>query len=109
MAVDLRLRNFSPATQRNYLLYARRFVALRQALDDRTSAESTRRVQSLLNRLGPEAAERLREAQAIGLSEYIGTPETQELLMNLAGGETKARPTREAKAPLDRLEKRTAE
>jgi hypothetical protein len=27
MAVDLRLRNFSPATQRNYLLYARRFAA----------------------------------------------------------------------------------
>jgi site-specific recombinase XerD len=27
MAEDLRLRNFSPATQRNYLLYARRFAA----------------------------------------------------------------------------------
>ena len=27
MAEDLRLRNFSPATRRNYLLYARKFVA----------------------------------------------------------------------------------
>jgi hypothetical protein len=28
MAEDLRLRNFSPTTQRNYLFYARRFAAL---------------------------------------------------------------------------------
>ena len=27
MAEDLRLRNFSPTTQRNYLFYARRFTA----------------------------------------------------------------------------------
>ena len=27
MAEDLTLRNFSPATRRNYLLYARKFVA----------------------------------------------------------------------------------
>jgi integrase/recombinase XerD len=27
MAEDLRLRNFSPATSRNYLLYARKFAA----------------------------------------------------------------------------------
>jgi hypothetical protein len=27
MAEDLRLRNFSPTTQRNYLFYARRFAA----------------------------------------------------------------------------------
>ena len=46
MAEELRLRNFSPATQRNYLLYARRFAAFfmryPEALGETPIGKSTR-------------------------------------------------------------------
>jgi WD40 repeat protein len=79
--------------------------ALRQALAKRPAAEVKRRLQELLKRPGrplvPPAA--LRAVRAVAVLEDVGTAEARRILDALAGGETEATLTREAKAALGRL------
>jgi RNA polymerase sigma factor (sigma-70 family) len=48
----------------------------------------------------------LRAVRAVGVLEHIGTPEARQLLQSLAKGEADAWPTKEAKAALERLNKK---
>jgi hypothetical protein len=84
-------------------------LRLRQALDRNPSAENRRRIEDLLARLDEAApsGEALRALRAIEVLEHIGTPEASRLLKALADGAPEARLTREAKAALQRLEKRS--
>jgi hypothetical protein len=81
---------------------------LRQALENKPSAEVRRRVEVLLEKLAmPErAAEQVRLLRGVQALEYSGTPEARKLLQALAQGAPEARLTREAKAALDRLDRR---
>jgi WD40 repeat protein len=81
--------------------------ALRKILAGRPSPEVRRHVQGLLDSLAPQFAERLREARAVAVLEYMGTPKAQRLLKKLAGGYPEARLTQDAKAALARLAKRS--
>jgi RNA polymerase sigma factor (sigma-70 family) len=81
--------------------------ALRQALDGKPSAEVRRRVSGLLEQLEVGTTpEQLRSLRAIEVLEQMGTPATRTLLQELAGGTPAARQTQEAKASLDRLDRR---
>jgi len=82
--------------------------ALRQALTKSPSAESTRRIKELLKKIGEGAVsgEGVRQARALEVLENIGTAEAKKLLEELAKGAADATLTREAKAALDRMEKR---
>lgn len=83
--------------------------ALRQALAAKPSAEVRRRVEALLAAprvvLSPESLRRIRAIQAL---ERIGSPEGRQVLEALAQGPPAARETRDAKAALDRLARRSA-
>jgi hypothetical protein len=70
-----------------------------------------RRIQQLLDRLeGPMVhPEHLRRLRAVEVLEGVGTPEAGAVLRRLAGGVPGARPTREARAALQRLERRRKE
>jgi hypothetical protein len=81
---------------------------LREALAGDASLEVRRRAEGLLDNLGPGAPTRLRRSRAVAALEYAGTPEAQRVLAELAGGEERARLTREARAALDRLRRRTS-
>ena len=82
--------------------------ALRRTLDNKPTLEMRRRVQALLERLrGPVTrSELLQTLRAVAVLEDIGTPEARRLLEQLANGTPEARLTREAKASLQRLERR---
>ncbi len=84
--------------------------ALRQALADKPSLEMRRRVQAVLDQLrGPVTQpELLRSLRAVAVLEDIATPEARRLLETLAAGAAEARQTREAKAALRRLQRRTS-
>ena len=60
-------------------------------------------------RMVNEIAEEVRTIRALELLEQLGTPEARTLLQTLAKGAPNADLTREAKAILDRLERRRAE
>jgi hypothetical protein len=79
-------------------------AALRAALQGEPSAESRRRIESLLTmpRLvrTPEARRHLR---AVRILEQIAAPEALQVLQSLAGGAPSDRLTREARAALERL------
>jgi dipeptidyl aminopeptidase/acylaminoacyl peptidase len=79
--------------------------ALRKAAAGEPSPEVRQRVEQLLEKLEQPASspERLRVLRAIEVLEHIGTTEARQVLVKLAGGMPEARPTREAKASLDRL------
>ncbi len=83
--------------------------ALRKALEDKPTLEARKRVQALLERLrGPVTRpEVLQALRAVAVLEDIGTPEARRLLDELAQGAPEARLTREAKASLVRLQRRT--
>ena len=83
---------------------------MRKALESDPSPEARRRIGKLLDALaGPvTAGEALRVLRAVEVLEYIGTPEAQAVLKELAQGAPEARLTQEAKAALDRLAKRPA-
>jgi WD40 repeat protein len=83
--------------------------ALRRALTRRESLEFRRRVEQLLDRLRPTTPGRLRENRAVAVLERMEDPSARRLLERLAGGASHARLTREAKAALERLERRAAE
>ena len=81
--------------------------ALRQALDGKPSAEVRRRASGLLEQieLGKTSAQ-LRSLRVIEILERSGAPATRKLLQELARGAPAARQTQEAKASLDRLDRR---
>jgi WD40 repeat protein len=82
-------------------------AALRQVPDGQCSAETRRRVEELLARIECKCSgEPLRHLRVVELLERIGTREASELLEQYAKGAPVARLTREAKASLERLERR---
>jgi hypothetical protein len=83
--------------------------ALRGALEEKPSVELQRRVQGLLQKLGPQSAGRLHNLRALEILERLGTSETRKLLTTLAEGEPDAWLTQEAKASLNRLRMRGSE
>jgi WD40 repeat protein len=84
--------------------------ALQRFLANTTSPEAQRRVERLLARLEnrPLDPEQLQFLRALEILEHINTPEARNVLKSLAGGAPDARLTREAKAALDRLNRRCA-
>lgn len=56
----------------------------------------------------PLSPDSIRTLRAVEVLEYIGSPEGKKVLQTLAAGAEGARVTREAKASLDRLNKREA-
>jgi WD40 repeat protein len=84
--------------------------ALRKAKEGDITLEQSRRIDQLLKQLpGPEPGpEQLRTIRAVAVLEQIGSPEALKVLAGLAAGAEGARLTQEAKAALERLEKRSA-
>jgi hypothetical protein len=81
--------------------------ALRKALDGQPSIEARRRLERLIEKLdGINASEKMRTLRALGVLERIDTAEGRELLEGLAKGDADAWLTKEARATLQRLEKR---
>jgi WD40 repeat protein len=83
---------------------------LRRALQDQgTSLEQRRRLESLLQRLqGPiTSTEKLRQLRAVEALEHIGSPEARQVLRTLTEGAPQAILTREAKAALERLARKS--
>src|SRR5262245_35930198 len=82
--------------------------ALNEALRGEPTPEARRRIQALLDKLqGPVAQpDVLRALRAAAVLEDIATPEARRVLERLAQGTPEARLTREAKAALQRLERR---
>jgi hypothetical protein len=86
------------------------FGTLRQALASKPALELRRRLEMLLEkqeeRWSP-SPERLRTLRALEAVEAAGTPQARQLLRKLAGGATEVFLTREAKAALERLDRRS--
>jgi RNA polymerase sigma factor (sigma-70 family) len=82
--------------------------ALRQELAARPSAEKRRRLEALLKALEQPSREALGELRAVAVLERLGTTESRDLLKELSEGDPRARLTREAKASLERLARRSA-
>jgi hypothetical protein len=78
-------------------------TTLREALGKAKSSEVRRRLERVLD--GQEAEHR-RLGNAVEVLEMIGTPAARRLLADLAKGASSSRLTREARAALDRLDKR---
>jgi hypothetical protein len=81
---------------------------LRKALQKQPGLEARRRIDRLLEKLQEEAPapEVLRCLRSVEVLELIATAEAREALQTLAEGATDAELTREAKAALERLEKK---
>jgi hypothetical protein len=77
--------------------------ALRKALGNQPSLESRRRVELLLTKIATEA---LRATRAMEVLELLTTAQARQVLHELGQGAPGARQTQEAKAALDRLDKR---
>jgi hypothetical protein len=84
--------------------------ALREALRRRLAPEARRRVEQLLETLNEAGTppEQAREVRAVEALEQAGTREAEGLLRDLARGAPEALLTREAKASLERLDRRRA-
>jgi dipeptidyl aminopeptidase/acylaminoacyl peptidase len=84
--------------------------ALEKLLAGRPSVEAARRAKEILARIASTGSneEWQRLLRSIEALEYVATPEARELLERLAEGDADAQPTRDAKAALGRLEKRSA-
>jgi WD40 repeat protein len=81
--------------------------AMRDALREDISEEKRRRLEKLLDiTLIVRTPEKLRQLRALEVLEQIGTPEARQLLVKLSKGVAEARLTRDAKAALQRLERR---
>jgi WD40 repeat protein len=85
-------------------------AALRKLLAAKPPLEVRRRAEGLLEKLrGPlPFGDRLRSLRAVEALEHVGTKQARQVLIRLAGGGPEARLTREAKAALQRLARRTA-
>jgi WD40 repeat protein len=82
--------------------------AMREALKKGPPLEQRRRLERLLAaHSGGASGERLRSLRALRVLELIGTAEARQVVAKLAKGAPGARLTREAKATLKRLERRT--
>jgi RNA polymerase sigma factor (sigma-70 family) len=82
--------------------------ALRAALRDQRSLEVRQRLEQLVDRFEPQKSPaRFRELRAVEVLEQAGTSQARQVLKSLAGGVPEARLTREARASLERLGKRT--
>jgi hypothetical protein len=81
---------------------------LRKALASEPSPEVRRRVEALLNKLqgAITSPETLRSVRAIEALEHIANPEARKVLQSLTSGAPEARLTHEAKAAVQRLERR---
>jgi hypothetical protein len=79
---------------------------LRQALEGKPAAETTRRLRDLIQKAQGWPPQRLREFRAVEVLERIGSQEARQLLKTLAEGAPEARLTQEAKASLERLTRR---
>jgi WD40 repeat protein len=80
---------------------------LHKLLKGKPPLEVQRRVERLLARLGRESPRRLRELRAVEVLEYLNTPTARGLLTRLVEGAPNAWLTREAKAALRRLTRRS--
>jgi WD40 repeat protein len=80
--------------------------ALRKALAGETSLEVDRRLKVLLEECRAPSAEQMQVLRALEVLEHIGTAGARQLLKELAKGTPAARVSREAKAALERLERR---
>ena len=85
-------------------------LPLRDGLAKKPSAEAQQRLERLVAaaEVAFASGDRLRELRAAAVLEYVGTPEARRVLVTLAKGAPAARLTREAKASLERLEKKPA-
>jgi RNA polymerase sigma factor (sigma-70 family) len=84
---------------------------LRQALNDpKTSTEMTKRIEGLLERTaaGKPPAAWVRAGRAVAVLEHLGTTDAKAILEALAKGKTRALPTQQAEAALDRLAEQPA-
>jgi WD40 repeat protein len=83
--------------------------AVRKALASRPSAEARKRLQGLLQSSSkPDTSpEGLRRSRAVELLERVATAEARQVLSSLAKGDPDADLTRDAKAALERLARRT--
>jgi hypothetical protein len=82
---------------------------LRKALAEQASSpEVRRRVEQVLAKVDEArlGGAELRTVRAVEVLERIGSPEARQVLQTLAGGNPEARPTREAQASLERLNRR---
>lgn len=111
--VDLDSADFSrrqAASDRLTSLADRAGPALRAALKGGVSAEQRRRIEEALASLtAVPPAKTLRDLRAVEVLERIGTQEAKDLLEKLAQGAPEARLTREAKASLQRLTRRSVD
>jgi WD40 repeat protein len=83
-------------------------AVLRQALKGAPTLELRRRIETLLSVSWlVQAPQKLRQIRAVMVLEQIGDAEARRVLQRLAEGATEARQTREAKAALQRLGKRS--
>ena len=81
--------------------------ALREARGGELSPEAGRRVDELLDRVGPvPAGERLRQLRAVEALEQMGTSDACLLLEALAQGAPEVRLTEEARRASERLRRR---
>jgi len=111
LVADLDSNEFSvreKATQELQALGERAAPSLRRALEKQPSLELRRRVKELLDGLNQLPAEQVRGIRAVEVLEHTGSLEARRILRSLAQGTPEARLTREAKASLKRLAKRTA-
>jgi len=78
--------------------------ALKKVLTGKSSLETRRRVEPLLEKLttGNYTAEQIRVVRVIEVLDKIGTPEARQQLEHLATGAPGALTTRQAQASLDR-------
>jgi len=82
-------------------------AALRKVQDRPPSAEVGRRVKELLARLESQGrSEELTSLRAVEVLEHVGSPEARQLLTGLTKGSAGARLMEEARASLQRLERR---
>ena len=111
LVADLDSNEFSvreKATQELQALGELAAPSLRRALEKQPSLELRRRVKELLDGLNQLPAEQVRGIRAVEVLEHTGSSEARQVLRSLAQGAPEARLTREAKASLQRLAKRTA-
>jgi hypothetical protein len=84
--------------------------ALRAALQNKPSLEVRRTIEPLLEKMEQEvySGEPLRTLRAIAVLERIGSVEARQLLDRLAGGAAEARLTQQARAAVQRLDRRSS-
>jgi predicted DNA-binding protein len=83
-------------------------AALRKELAGNPSPEVRQGIERLLSSMEQPSLELLRDLRAVEVLEHIGDSQAKKVLEILAGGEDSFRLTKEAKASLDRLNKRMA-